>query len=147
MKKLSKKEMYSVIIAVVLIVGSVFYIINKANSNEALDAIAFFDKLEKYEPGIRAENTSKVIFFNVEAKNIKIGEGKIQIFEYPSAEEMEKEASRISDDGYQVKNVMINWIKPPHFYKKDSLLIVYLGENRSIMDELEKIVGKQFKGK
>ncbi len=147
MRKLSKKELYSFIIGTILIIGSILYIVNEANSNETLDANTFFYKLKNYEPNIRAENTSKAIFFEVEARNIRIGEDKIQIFEYPSVGEMENEASTISEEGYKVKNVFINWIKPPHFYKKDKLLVLYLGENRSIMDNLEKIAGEQFIGK
>ncbi|MBI2628777.1 hypothetical protein HYW74_01705 [Candidatus Pacearchaeota archaeon] len=147
MRQLNKKEMYSVIIAIILILGSTLYVINKTNNNETLDYQSFFNMMEKYNPNIQAGNITKEIFFKVPAKVIKIGDDKIQVYEYSSAEEMETEASKISDEGYRVKNVIINWLKPPHFYKKDKLLVLYLGENRSIMDDLEKIVGKEFIGK
>jgi|SRR3989344_7810231 len=147
MRKLNKKEAYFIIIAIILVIASVLYIINKAQINETFNYQTFFNKLAKYDSNIMVENDTREIFFKVPAKVIKIGEDKIQVYEYPSAEEMEKEASRISSEGYQVKNVIINWINPPHFYKKDKTLILYLGENRSIMGNLEKIVGKEFIGK
>ena len=120
---------------------------NKIKNNEVVDYQVIFNKLKNYDSSIKAGNDVKEIFFKVPAKIIKIGEDKIQVYEYSSAEEMEKEASMISDEGYKVKNVIINWFKPPHFYKKDNILILYLGDDENIKNELEKIAGNEFIGK
>ena len=147
MRRLSKKEVYIISVIFILAIASLIYIINSQQKNEAFNYQTLFNELKKYDPTILKGNDIKEIFFKVPAKIIRIGEDKIQVYEYPSAEEMEKEASRISDEGYQVKNVIINWFKPPHFYKKDKTLVLYLGNNESIKSELEKIIGREFIGK
>ena len=145
MNKLSKKEGY-IVIVFILTITSIIYVMNTSN-NESFSYESLFNNLKKYDPSIKESNVTKEIFFKVPAKVIKVGEDKIQIYEYPSAEEMEKEALMISEEGYKVKNVIINWFKSPHFYKRNKILILYLGDDENIKNELERIVGNEFIGK
>lgn len=79
------------------------------------------------------------------------GSENISVYLYESNDEMEKDASYLSDDGFSYnngKNAMdIEWISHPHFYKSENMIILYVGENLEIIQVLEELVGPQFAGK
>lgn len=41
---------------------------------------------------------------------------------------------------------MVDWIAPPHFYKKGQLIVLYAGVNISVIHILEASLGSQFAG-
>lgn len=63
---------------------------------------------------------------------------------------MEKDASYVSPDGFSYKtgfkNVSISWISKPHFFKRDNIIVLYVGEDKDIINHLENLLGKQFAG-
>jgi len=73
------------------------------------------------------------------------GEG-VQVFEYPDAAQMEAQAVRISPTGAAVGTSLIHWVAPPHFFKRGSVLVLYVGEDRSVIEALEAALGGQFAG-
>jgi hypothetical protein len=79
------------------------------------------------------------------------GNENISVYLYESNDEMEKDASYLSDDGFSYnngKNAMeIEWVSYPHFYKSENMIILYVGENLEIVQGLEELVGSQFAGK
>ena len=40
----------------------------------------------------------------------------------------------------------IEWVSKPHFYKKGSIIVNYVGEDEKILDDLKDIFGTQFAG-
>lgn len=61
---------------------------------------------------------------------------------------MENNAKYISLDGSSFCNgkesLEIDWISKPHFYKKESIIVNYVGEDEKILDDLKDIFGTQF---
>ena len=39
------------------------------------------------------------------------------------------------------------WVAPPHFYKAGRIIILYIGENATVMDVLNSLLGVQFAGR
>ncbi len=78
------------------------------------------------------------------------GSENISVYLYESNDEMEKDASYLSDDGFSYnngKNAMdIEWISYPHFFKSHNMIVLYLGENSKIVNAIEELVGPQFAG-
>jgi len=74
----------------------------------------------------------------------------VSIFIYYNKNEMEEDADRISIDGCSydsfMKKVNVSWSSYPHFYKLNNIIVLYVGENRHLMDSLEEICGVQFAG-
>jgi hypothetical protein len=74
----------------------------------------------------------------------------ISIFIYYNKKEMEEDADCISIDGCSydgfMKKVNVSWSSYPHFYKINNIIVLYVGENRHIIDTLEAICGIQFAG-
>jgi len=95
-------------------------------------------------------------FRDVEGRRVTVNESAIQVFEYANAEAMESEASCVSPNGFgftirtensdiwEVCNV--GWIGPPHFYKAGRIIVIYIGDDDSIISLLENALGTQFAG-
>jgi hypothetical protein len=87
-------------------------------------------------------------FFSTEGQLITInGTEGIQVFEYKSAEAMESDVSQVAPDGGSIGTSMVNWMDTPHFYKSGRILVLYIGHNETVLDLLEKLMGKQFAGR
>lgn len=73
------------------------------------------------------------------------GEG-VQVFEYPAAAQMEAQAAQISPTGTAIGTSRVHWIAPPHFFKRGRVLVLYVGEDRGVIEALEAALGGQFAG-
>lgn len=86
-------------------------------------------------------------FFSIEGTLINLGSSDgFQVFEYKTVQDMEADAAKVAPDGGSVGTSMMNWIMPPHFFKSGRILVIYLGDNQTTLNLLEKILGKQFAG-
>jgi hypothetical protein len=86
-------------------------------------------------------------FFSVKGTAIAIKNQQIQVFEYPSNAEAQKDAMKISEDGSSIGTSMVTWIEPPHFYHKERLIVLYLGNDKEVISILESALGKQIAGR
>lgn len=91
-------------------------------------------------------NDEKDPFFSVFPKVIEIEGEYICIYEYPTKEDMEREASTIHEDG-NIENASISYFSDPHYFKKGNIIVQYAGKNELILKYLEGIFGKQFAGR
>jgi hypothetical protein len=85
-------------------------------------------------------------FFTPEGQTLKVNGADLQVFEYESAEAMEKQASQVAPDGGSIGTSMVTWIDTPHFYKAGRIIVLYLGKDQSVLDLLNKALGPQFAG-
>lgn len=80
------------------------------------------------------------------------GTGPIEVFEYASAEAAAAEAARVAADGYSTRGgpgepaAQIEWIAPPHFFRRGSVMVVYLGSDTAVLAWLRGTLGRQFAG-
>lgn len=108
------------------------------------------ENLENMNYTIKAEDVEEDIL-NGERKWLTVDENaNISVYLYVSSDEMEKDASYISDDGFTYDNgkhaATIEWVSYPHFFKSENMIILYVGDNLEIIQTLEKLVGPQFAG-
>ena len=87
------------------------------------------------------------VFFSAEGTVLKVNGVDVQVFEYQSPEEMENEASQVSPDGGSIGTSMVTWIDVPHFYKTNRIIVLYVGNDASVLDVLESALGPQFAGR
>jgi len=78
---------------------------------------------------------------------IRVRDEDVQVYQYPNVAVADREAALISPDGSSVGKTKIHWIGSPHFYKKERLLVLYLGDNGKVLKLLETVLGKPFAGK
>lgn len=86
-------------------------------------------------------------FLSAPGQIIKVNDADVQVFEYASAETMGLDASQVSEDGSSIGTSMVGWVAAPHFYRSGRLLILYVGEDTTVIDLLESVVGPQFAGR
>lgn len=85
-------------------------------------------------------------FFTPEGHTFKVNGADLQVYEYASADAMEKEASKVAPNGGSVGTSMMTWIDTPHFYKAGRIIVLYLGNDKVLLDLLNKVMGPQFAG-
>lgn len=85
-------------------------------------------------------------FFSPEGSIIKVNGADVQVFEYESADAMEKEASQVAPDGGSIGTSMVSWMDAPHFYKTGRIIALYVGSDRTILEVLGMVIGPQFAG-
>ncbi|MGI9068061.1 MAG: hypothetical protein ACR2HX_16865 [Pyrinomonadaceae bacterium] len=85
-------------------------------------------------------------FFSAPGRIINLNNEGLQIFEYANAIKANEEAQRISPDGMTIGTTKPSWMATPHFYKSSRLIVLYLGDNRSILEALKSALGTQVAG-
>jgi hypothetical protein len=86
-------------------------------------------------------------FFSVKGQATTVDTETIQIYEYADAQSMEADASKVSHDGGSVGTSMMSWVGPPHFFKKGRILVLYIGQEKTLLQELTSLLGSQFAGR
>ena len=100
--------------------------------------------------GLRAAGATVKVdrpFFSVPSRLIAVDGEHVDVFEYEDAAAVEDAAGGISADGGSVGAAIIDWLAPPHFYKKARLLVLYVGDDTDVMQLLEDVLGEQFAGR
>ena len=107
---------------------------------------SFVKSLRAETPSVRQEGEVEQPFFSVTGKIVSLYGEQVQVFEYPSMAAADAQAARVSPDGTTVGTTKPQWLGTPHFYKKDALLVVYLGDNVKVLKALEARLGRQYAG-
>ena len=95
---------------------------------------------------LRPEGEVEQPFFSVPGKVIALYGDHVQIFEYPGSAAADAQAALVSPDGMTVGTAKPHWLGTPHFYKRDRLLVLYLGDNAKVLRALRARLGRQFAG-
>jgi len=95
-------------------------------------------------------------FMDVQGRTLSVDGEQLQVYEYASLADANKQAARISLDGttftvvsssgMPIGSTQVDWVKPPHLYKAGRIIVIYIGTNIAVMHLLEGILGKQFAG-
>jgi len=84
--------------------------------------------------------------FSAKMKIIRVHDELINIVEYKSKLLLKWDASGISKDGTIFRTAMVDWASMPHFFKKDKLIVYYIGTDKEILAFLNDTFGEQFAG-
>ncbi|WP_332695650.1 hypothetical protein [Halalkalibacter lacteus] len=71
----------------------------------------------------------KTQFFSDPPKAIDVNREYILIYEYPTKEDMEKDASSIHPNE-NIGNALFSYISDPHYFKKGNIIVQYAGKNK-----------------
>ena len=128
-----------------------------------MDYTNLADSLRK--SGATVETEKDVLFplvsarhpiFSVAARKMTVNSENITVLEYDNEAAAEAEVKIISPDGFNFTvppseesegfGAHVDWIAPPHFYQAGKIIVLYVGENQTIIDLLKSILGPQFAG-
>jgi hypothetical protein len=125
-------------------------LIARPTTGPVQDYDSFVDNLRAAGAMVEHETLPQVIvqdFFSVTGQVFKVNGEEVQLFEYSSQSGAEAEAALVSPDGSSIGTSMPFWVAPPHFYKAGRIIVLYVGENKAVMEALDKVLGPQFAGK
>ena len=101
------------------------------------------------QSGLRVERVGGLqqSFFTPKARVIRINPpGEAQVYEYADGGKAASEAARVNADG-SIGSSMPMWVAPPHFFRRDRLIVLYLGSDQRVLNVLGRLLGPQFAGR
>jgi hypothetical protein len=97
----------------------------------------------KVEPGDSVNQP----FLSVQGQAVKVNGQDVQVFLYDNAPALEAEAAKIAPDASTIGTNMPSWMSDPHFYKLGRMLVLYVGQDPTVIEQLNRVLGPQFAGK
>ena len=76
-------------------------------------------------------------------ETVQVNSETIQVYEYPNEKAAQDDAAKVQPNG-TVPGVSVNWPGPPHFYRKEGLIVIYPGNDQTVLTALEAALGKPF---
>ena len=80
-------------------------------------------------------------FFSVKAQRIVVKDADVQVFEYSAPARADSDAARIAPNGTPIGQSHVSWMDTPTFYKRDRLIVLYVGHSAEITKLLESVLG------
>lgn len=116
------------------------------------DHVSFVDALRGQ--GLRVEILGPVSqpFFTPEGTRLGVSGGsiagiaEIQSYGYETEAAARADAEQLGPDG-NPPTMMITWVGPPHFYRKERVIALYVGDDRAVTSVLTSLLGPQFAGR
>ncbi len=71
---------------------------------------------------------------------------KVLAYEFETAEAAAAAADDVSSDGWGIGFKYVNWTSTPHYYARESLLVIYDGDTALMKRVLSEAMGQQFAG-
>ena len=104
--------------------------------------------------GAEVKVTGEVVsagIFSVDGRELEVNGESVLVMDYGDAVALEAEAAGVSPSGSSVatqgKASMIFWVDPPHFFTSETAIVLYVGENSTVIEALTSVLGPQFAGR
>ncbi len=112
---------------------------------------ALIDHLRASGAAVVTSSDSVELPFSGTEQSIKVNGELVEIYIYDTAKDANADAAGISSDGQTIKEdkviLTINLTDaPPHFYKKDLLIVFYSGSTSTVITLLGSALGPQIAG-
>lgn len=118
------------------------------NEKDLANMITYLED-QGYESSV--EEADSDIFPGIRMR-IKIESEVLEVYLYKNPTVLEEVASGIGKDGSSYQNktktkvIEISWVSEPHFFKRNTMMVQYIGENENILKLLTSYLGPQFSG-
>ena len=130
----------SVLLAIAVVVFVIVLIPNKSTKYTAFNELVTELKVRGYT--IEIHDYENSMLPGAEQKILTLHQNEvISVFLYKSKETMEKISEDVSNNSY-----FFEWLSNPHFFKKKNIIVLYVGEDIEIVNNLNQIIGVQFAG-
>ena len=97
------------------------------------------------QPGVvlAAPEQSHAIFLYPEVGIVyPVGEGKLHIHLFPTAQIAQVRAAAMAH--HELPDSSVDWVAPPHFFRCDAVIALYLGTDTAVLDVLTEHCGAAF---
>lgn len=116
------------------------------------DHVSLVDGLRAKGFTVTPAQSAKQPFLSVEGTTLSLsergtqGKAAVQSYEYKDARAAERDASKIGPDGSTMRTMVVDWAAPPHFYLKERVLVLYVGNDATVLKALSELLGPQIAG-
>lgn len=117
-----------------------------SHGGDVRDYVSLVDKLRTDGAVVSTQGPVLQPFLNVSGQLVRVDNESIQVYQYENAVRANSDASKISSDGSHAGTSIIDWTSTPHIYKKDRIVVIYVGQNLRLQKELASILIGQFAG-
>lgn len=99
--------------------------------------------------GLRVEEAGEIEqpFFTRRARVLRVNDDDLQLYEFATAAAAEAAAREVDPSGGSIGTVSMSWMAPPHFFRRGSLIAIYIGRDAETLAVLQRLLGPQFAGR
>ena len=72
--------------------------------------------------------------------------GTLELFAYRDEDGAARDLLTVDESGLLVAQAAVDWGGDPHFFLRDNVIVLYVGENSKVLDMLERLCGPQIRG-
>lgn len=145
------KYLLIILVVIIFTVGCVDQEIKISFGEGVNESKNFVEALEKRGEKVELKENIPLPFFTPFGRVVLVEKGRLQMFEYETKELAQQEATYVSPNGRVISSkkgvTEVDWLGDPHFYLKDRLLVIYLGNETGMLTFLKKSLGEQFAGR
>ena len=129
-----------------VIIAVTFLIIGCGGNGDTSSYDSFVEKLLGSGASVQHMGSINQPFLSGQGRVIRVNGEDLQVFEYANRGLAEDDISIVIPDGCCFGTTNISWMGSPHLYQEDRLIVIYIGDNSSMRNLLENIMGSQFAG-
>jgi len=112
-----------------------------------LTTSSLVDELRRAGLAVQDAGTVRQPFFSVPARVYQVDGRDLQVYEFATEADAESAASEVAPAGSPIGTTMVTWMAAPHFFRKERLLVNYIGTSDKVLSELQRLLGPQFAGR
>ena len=127
-----------------------------SHDGPAKDYVSLVDNLRAAGATVDPAGTVSADYFAPQGQVLTVNGGRVETFEFASAEEANAVAEGVTASGSSITRVdsetgesvatSVLWVAPPHFYKAGKLIVLYVGSDSDVINVLQETLGPQFAG-
>jgi hypothetical protein len=124
----------------------------RSHGGAVTNHVSFVDQLRAQGLMVEPVNSVEQPFLAVKGELLRLQGGElkqpaeVQSFEYANIEAVTAEVAQIDADG-NPKDASVSWQGTPHFFQKDKLLVLYVGDDPAVLGHLSGLLGAQVAGR
>jgi hypothetical protein len=113
-----------------------------SHGNEIGGYVELVDSLRSEGARVEPQGSVKQPFFDISGQMILVNGSEVQVFDFGEEEFQQAASEQISPDGSSIGTTMVDWTDRPNFWAEGSLIVIYVGEDQSTMDLLNRVLGE-----
>ena len=115
------------------------------------DVDAFVDQLRALGVDVEQSGPINQPFFPASGVRLLVNGHQVSAYAFSTSEIAAAAAGGVSADGSTIvgDGVAYNvlWVGPPHFFLRERVIVLYVGDDGEILELLEGVLGPQFAGR
>jgi len=135
-----------IVTSCVVLIAITLLVIGCGGNGDVTSYDSFIEKLLDSGASVQVMGSINQPFLSGQGRIIRVNGEDLQVFEYANRGLAKEDIDLVTPDGCCFGTTNISWMGSPHIYQKDRLIVIYVGDNSSMRNLLENMLGSQFAG-